>query len=394
MLPFNPALNNAVFGQGQKDKDLIFNCTFTPGVIPRDSVTGTPMSTVIPGTRHEVAGGKLYTYGVNEPAIHPEFGLRGVGVVTNLIETSNPVSSSNGWSNFQDRIVTESTTADDPAGGTTACSYIAASAGARLERSVTVGAGEHIVNLSVWLKGTGTCSLRVSEDGGSYTVYGQKVITLTDEWQRYDCTATKEASDSKTTILIRPIYDITGTVEVWGAQLTESKYPLPYVPTNGSVASTVSEAGGTDVGNFWNFTDIPAVKTALESEGEMRIKWVPMYPQGTGEANKSLVSCSGSHINVLYAKDDNNGIQSYDGTKGCLKELSFQPADIIDVRLIWGFHSTQGQSFQVIVNSVGSTIVAFDGSFSPAIQLNLFQINKELNYIKSIKFYSKPRSWV
>ena len=59
-----------------------FLCYFRPGETPYDIVSGTSMTTTIPGTRYDLVNGTHTSFANNVPVI-TENGIRGVGAYTN-----------------------------------------------------------------------------------------------------------------------------------------------------------------------------------------------------------------------------------------------------------------------------------------------------------------------
>lgn len=91
------------------------------------------------------------------------------------------------------------------------------------------------VTASVWLKGTGTCSLRLSENGVGST--DSSTITLTSTWTRYSVTRTWTATASATLYVWTAFGTAAFTAYVDGVQVEQKAIATPYVHTNGATAT-------------------------------------------------------------------------------------------------------------------------------------------------------------
>jgi hypothetical protein len=109
-----------------------------------------------------------------------------------------------------------------------------ATSGDNLRQAVTIArgqAGGKVYTFSVWLRlqtTTATVVLHIENQAG--TSRGNATATLTTSWQRYFVTATMNAADTDLILKLRTA-NAAGTIDVYGAQLTEGYLPGRYVRT-------------------------------------------------------------------------------------------------------------------------------------------------------------------
>ncbi|WP_159017731.1 OstA-like protein [Algibacter sp. L3A6] len=75
---------------------------------------------------------------------------------------------------------------------------------------------------SVWLKGVGKILVSLQEQGGNYTKYKTLSINLTNEWNQYEVTGTKENDGNKLRCAIYNIH-VNEAFNIWQASLIEIK---------------------------------------------------------------------------------------------------------------------------------------------------------------------------
>jgi hypothetical protein len=103
-----------------------------------------------------------------------------------------------------------------------------------LRQAVTIAGGQaggKVYTFSVWLRQNATTAsvvLHIENQAG--TSRGNATATLTTSWQRYLVTATMNAADTDLILKLRTA-NAAGTIDVYGAQLTEGYLPGRYIRT-------------------------------------------------------------------------------------------------------------------------------------------------------------------
>jgi hypothetical protein len=172
---------------------------------------------------------------------------------------------------------------------------------------------------SVWLKSlSGTPSVALSNVGGSYA----NIVTLSNEWERYEFTATAVGTGLQAMFLIFeaiPSTSLTADFLAYGFQLELGSYPTSYIPTTSAsvtrnadvvsktgISSLIGQTEGTmfldvdftevsdyngwfmkDVANFDTFAFIQRENTGIIAVGyygsgalQVRIETAPSQPIG------------------------------------------------------------------------------------------------------------------
>jgi len=234
---------------------------------------------------------------------------------------------------------------------------------------------------TVWLKrvtGTGHIDLTI-DDGGTWTTK-----TLTTSWQQFF--VTKSAANP---IIGIRIVDDTDSVAAWWPNITQSKYPLPNIYSNGSQVAQAPETVKSDIST--NAKLRAALSDAVggaTSEGTMTCEWTPGFDYGDLTVNTPIISARDSAFSLLYV---NNGsrLVSYDGTTQANQSdaITRDVKHYIAVR--W---SKSGNKLQVGVGISPSTIVwgtavAYDGAFILGNDLHIGYNNEYPFEIKNLKFF-------
>jgi hypothetical protein len=140
-----------------------------------------------------------------------------------------------------------------------------------LRKQLTYNTANKTLTFSVYLKGSGT--LRFQMSNGIDQAF-QNVITLTNQWQRYNVSGTfNSTSVSIFYLVIDDHSGLTATsYDVWGAQVEELSYATSYIPTNGSTvtrdAETCKDAG--EAADFSSEGVLYAEIAALANSGTWR----------------------------------------------------------------------------------------------------------------------------
>ena len=160
---------------------------------------------------------------------------------TNLNTYSEDFSNA-AWTKSAATVVITSNVAPD---GTTNSVYNLTGTNANLYTGGTTGV-EHTISVYAKSNGQGKDSFKLRL-GNSISSSN----TVTDEWVRYEFTATPTTSVFGLTVDSSP--NNQWDILIWGAQLEESSYPTSYIPTQGATATrladTASGSGNSEVFN-------------------------------------------------------------------------------------------------------------------------------------------------
>ena len=113
------------------------------------------------------------------------------------------------------------------------------------------------VNYSVYLKGSGTCHLTIYDNNSGYGI--SPIITLTNEWVRYNYTRTVSASATTYWVAVRGVINTTD-VYIAGQQATRGIHSTPYIENNRSSTQSLIDLKRT--------TDIDVSSLSFDSTGQ------------------------------------------------------------------------------------------------------------------------------
>lgn len=235
---------------------LAFSVVFVPGVVfPADLVSGQKMQTTLATNRRVMVNGVSTQAGENIPTIN-EKGLFTCGVITNLIKYSENVDQWGDQIGGLGTIIKTTNAGADPEGNQTAD---------RLQLSLNGGTTASdftgITQTPTWLAGRNyTASVWLkSFDNSNYDVLidfngtNTQVVTVTPEWQRFHNTISPldTAARPFQPIRLRGLYGSSNSADIliWGIQVTETTYSLPYVPTEATPVSTAENFSDADQGD-------------------------------------------------------------------------------------------------------------------------------------------------
>lgn len=177
---------------------------------------------------------------------------------------------------------------------------------------VSLVAGDTITG-SLWIKSnTGlTYTMRFDFNGGS-TVAGTELIEITPEWKRYDITYVGIDGPGSTRSPYLRLRGAKGTSDsadilVWGAQVTKTSQPMPYIKTEASAVTSVADTCELPVRN-----NLPRLYSAFSVLIDARIG-----PFIEGTSGPHLFRAYGISNASVYIRRNSSGstvLAFYDGT--------------------------------------------------------------------------------
>lgn len=243
---------------------------FAEGKLPEDKVSRNALTTTLPGKRYDTVNGVLTEFAVDDPVI-TELGLRGGGVVENLVWPSEDVSS-----DVMNALTVISTNNESPSSVANAVMFTRQDATSPIYTrpgAVTV-TPETTYTYSIYIKNidASEIDLRVWNVNASAEIANKPIISelSTNEFMRVSLTFTTPLNCTSVYIYRMWGLNIGGSVIIWGLMLNEGTYPLPYVPTTDATVTTVTEAGSADYGNRLEnlSTDFPQLYDVLDGEAD------------------------------------------------------------------------------------------------------------------------------
>ena len=277
-----------------------FKMPFYPGVTPKDLVSKNPLTTNLPGIRYDTVNGVLTEFAVDEPVI-TELGMRGGGVIENRLLYSREFSTE--WTNNLTSIVKNEIGIDGVEN--TAHTLIEnndSSVGSISQAVSFDGSITDPYMSSIYIKKTQTATYPLLQNlfftGGTTLIRGAFLNTLTGETiGRVSYSADKHGaisfgeywlfwiistnSSALNTIIKFDLYPagswsfdgvldptVVGSCIADAAQVAQSAYLLPYVPTTTAPVTTVTEAGSAGYGNYLEdlSTRFPQLFDALDGD--------------------------------------------------------------------------------------------------------------------------------
>jgi hypothetical protein len=210
-------------------------------------------------SRPTIGGYRLNAKGVMVPTVANEpnidFGTDGkplgtgfYGAYTNLLTWSEDFTNA-AWTKGPNVTVTPNNVAA-PDGNLTA-DRIAASSGDNAMSQSALVTGNQYYTFSIWLRSDSSIGLTLlifDGTGGGNTTLN---VTATTDWQQFSLTRLVPAGQTGVVCYIGGAGSFTNeTIYAWGAQLTATAFPVPYVPTTSATVARNADVfllSGTDV---------------------------------------------------------------------------------------------------------------------------------------------------
>lgn len=191
---------------------------------------------------------------------HAGNGLMMEPAATNLLTGSNDLNltSTTYWNAGGSPMTSTNNTIVAPDGTTTAERFSAPSGTSyAIPTTNPTTTNGQTYTFSIYAKSTsaGNARIALQEDGGSYTIYAQVIMSVTTSWKRYSVTATRASSNPMRTVITmdRGSGDLA-TMDVWGAQLELGTYASSYIPTTTATATRTAESASFNNINWFNGT--------------------------------------------------------------------------------------------------------------------------------------------
>jgi hypothetical protein len=166
---------------------------------------------------------------------------------------------------------------------------------------------------SVWLKSlSGTPSVALTYNGSVYS----NIVTLTNEWERYEFTTTAAGTGCQVTFLLYeflPSTSLTADFLAYGFQLEAGAYPTSYIPTQGSTvtrnADVISKTGISSlIGQTEGVIFIDAYRT------QKSVNYQALIGLGNGTSSSQMMEFFYRSSNELTVGVYNSGQQFVNNT--------------------------------------------------------------------------------
>lgn len=249
---------------------------------------------------------------------------------------------------------------------------------ARLYRTGLSGAGVD-TNFHVWIRGDS--GARINIENGDLNEC-KKSITCTGLWEKEDIW--NQGVGEATTRIIRRNADDGLVFDLWHSGLGDGKRASNTIATNGAMVTQATEAGSADNGISFDLSKNSDLAAALQDEGTMVLKWVPLFDAADVQ-NVGLVTCADDdEKTLLYIRSASPGrLQTSDGMVFLSADYAWSAGEELTAVVRWGAGGLK------LNNNGIENSNTFDGAFAVGNKITLHWSNELPVEYQSLTFYAR-----
>ena len=152
-----------------------------------------------------------------------------------------------------------------------------------LRLSLGINPANKTYTFSVYLKGTGTLRLHLSNNVDNTA---SNIVTLTSSWVRYELTHTFNSTSATLSVLLDDSGATATGYKVWGAQLEEGSFPTSYIKTTSASVTRAAETcnGSGNAATFNDSEGVLMVEASSLSELDVTARYIQVS-DGTSTPN-------------------------------------------------------------------------------------------------------------
>lgn len=238
---------------------------------------------------------------------------------------------------------------------------------------------------SIYAKSTSSGNARIAlqEDGGSYTIYQQVVISVTTSWKRFSVTATRASANPMRTVITmdRGGGDLA-TMDVWGAQLELGSYATSYIPTTTTTVTRSADSLAFNTMAWYNSAQgvLNAEYVNLGSENSVIYRIFGLFNTnvaGTFANNSIELSDQGTSV-TTYVSNGGTVQASASGTVNGVGVVNTQTVSYKNAFFLYSLN--HGTIASASSGSIPTANYAYIGSQPDG--------NIRRRYIRKIKYYN------